>query len=790
MVNLGSGGNKYIVQFSIGGTGKRDLQEIGGLFNKVNKSMGLSNAYHMERIFDRIEGFGETMMGWGEEAFKGLYDGFDKLITQGALLEQQILALEATGKGKQEAIGMVSDMIKLSSELPVTEANATNILTGLAALQIDAFDRIGASYDKLAKQGKTLPDLGKTLGMDRMAAEGEKNVSVITDILAATKQIGTGSETNSIQQMMVFLGGSMPKGYKAFGYMAADVRALAKQTKDASARMQGLFDILAKHHALGVSSAAMETWSGLMTSFKGMGTRFVMSVMEPGKTEGILGAITRVFKDLYNKVIPFFDESTESGKAFLKTIRELGLWIVSKVKPAIESFGNAVKGMMTWMGKHPMLTKFAFTLGVVAAASLVAVGGMIALAASIAAVTVSLSILESFLVPLLPLFGTVAAAIGLVAAAYELYEANFAGVKSTVDNVIVLFTALSEAYDNWAGETTKISKETGDKLQKAGMLGIFLDFIGFMREAEVTWKGFMSKMQTEGPGILDRLESSFTKISMAVGRVWDAVSEVLIILGLIPDTTEDTFDQATSNGEGFADTLLSIGDRIADITTLIADVVDAIVPSIQNMIMVLTPVLSLFREIWNVANLVLDVIRSIVAVVQSISGGVVGGMIALVRSVNGDSKGAQEALNTTGKAIGDIWGPIAKSFEDDAKGFWNALGSGEAAARVVDDYDNGRKPIHGHHPYARLPGSDESPLYSPSIIPQQTPYSWMTGEAGPGAAPPEARNPYARLPKLQAPPVNLKQTINVNMDGRQVSQHVIEKTIQQDESAGNFGVSM
>ena len=586
---FGSGGAKFAVDFSITGTGERDLERITGAFRGLKTEMadmklddharaagglntqirglagGLAgmnmHAAAAAHLFDRIGRYGKMLVHAGEGIFAAWGEAIGAVISKGSELEQMLIRLQATGKTNAEARQMMADTIEFTTKLPITESQAVRITQTLAIAHVDALKPIGETYAKLAAQQKTLKDLPTILGTARLAKEGPTALSIIGDMLASMGHIGSPYQTIAIQELTQFIETGFARSPKTFGPLLPQIRALGHHAHTAKDRLEGLQKILEDRGAIGVSVASMSTLGGIMTNFKGLLDRIGMAVMEPGKAGGPLSQLTQAFIHLYDVVGKFFNERTPEGQKFLASLRSLMEFVVNYMVKGLEVLGEVLSVVFTWMSNHETLVKMLSVLSAFVAVVFILGGSFLMLVAAIGALMVMWPLmigaitagLEGIATAATFVFGYIAAAVqGVISAIAMAFwglvlDISLAlatiGLPEVIIGMVVLATV---AVGLWA--IFKQFKGVGrffDDLVK--VLGNLKLFVRALDEAFTNWDDHITSISTDTAKELDErgLLGTFMRILTTIQAIIDAW---------------DSFKESMASAGWVGKTILNIGD--------------------------------------------------------------------------------------------------------------------------------------------------------------------------------------------------------------------------------------
>lgn len=175
----------------------------------------------------------------------------------------------------------------------------------------------------------------------------------------------------------------------------------------------------------------------------------------------------------------------------------------------------------------------------------------------------------------------IAAIVGVVIAIAKLirvaYEENFGGLKDVIDKTILAIKAIIEITKNWSDGTSKVSKETAENLQKAGISDTVIKIGGFV--------GSMVDMfQRMGRMLVDTL-----------GPIWEAVKPGF----------QEMFGF-------FVDLVSLIGEFFTILFTDSADALDGTKKDLSGFQSVLNTVVFAFKMMGNIMKSVFRIARATV----------------------------------------------------------------------------------------------------------------------------------------------------------------------------------
>lgn len=658
--------NDFIIDFRIEGSGQKDLDAIQKSLSNIANEAGKGGTSGHKGMAGSIEdagkgahalegglakvaagagaaviavmaiahgleeamGFGVGLMKAGASGFGLIGKGVETLVHKGAEFEQMLLRIQGSGKSEAEAQKIMKSALALTAELPFTEADAVRMATTLSTVHIDATKGIGEmSYAALAKQGKIVDSLAKNTEFMQGAGQTKKitPLEIFGDYLATIGELGTGYQGMAIHELTQYVEYGMTQSKKTFGLFHHELREGEKKFKKMNAqeagqeRMKLLMEILGKRGALGLSKAASETHGGVMSMYKGLLDKITVAVMEPGNAGGAMTKLNKGMLALYRLIADYFDETTEKGQKFLHGLKEMVGFIVNTMVSGMKLLGETLSKVFDFASKNAGMLKLAAVLTIVTSGLLVAAGaaitfasglGLAALAGTIlaAGLMVAVNVIGMMFLPLTLAAGV--AVLALVAGAYLLDAAWASASSGGLNDVYVLVNALVEAFTNWKDETTSLSEETADALEKSGMSQFFLDVVTTARTAQVYLQGFAE-------GFSSRFKFSTTNVREAFERLWNRIVDIFSILSSVTTSYGSKLDETSGKGKSFGDALAAGLGVVADALAIAINGIVLFSNALGPIVWTGGLIYGIFGGILNVIELVGDVvIGSIVAGLQ------------------------------------------------------------------------------------------------------------------------------------------------------------------------------
>lgn len=757
----GSSGAKFALDFSIEGAGEEQLQNI------LKSLLDVEKAGVGVEIMEKLAEAGHDLTEAGVKVIEAWGGAFEVLLHKGSEFEQMMLRIQATGKTGEQARQLVKDAVAFTTQLPITEGDAIRIMTTMATAHIDALKPLGPMYAELAAKGKTLPDLPQIMGMDRMQKEGPRAITIIGDMLASLGHLGSAYQPMAIHEMMEFIETGMARSPMTFGPMITDIRRIGKTAHTAADRIKGMMELLEKRGALGISQAAMSTFGGVMSNFKGLVDKVTIALMEPGKPGGAMSQFNQGLMNLYNTISEFFDESTARGRAFIGAMREVFHTLISWITTGMEKAGAAIRYVFDFMASHPVLVKFAALASIAGAALMIFLGVVTVVTAGVVGLMLVLAAAPEILLAIPIAVGLVIASLGglvliiaAATAAYELWEHDFAGIRTFFEDLALVIGAVQEAIKTWHYGMAYISEDTANKLEKAGVTKYFLDIVHWIREAQVFWGDFTTQLQVRWKDVSKAFKEAYDEISGAFQRIGEAIGVIFDMFTTIEDGNKDV-GEAASAGKTWADKVATVADQIAKLTKNIAKWVDDAMGSVPDLI---DGFASLYEAVVEVKGAVSILSHVFVAFLEGLAGalgllltplelivrlfmGVIEAKQVFDKTGKWDFTGLKEAFttSTTGAAAVDL--------------FKRAGGNLAAGADVLSDADKEEKTIERMHHKAQELRTHPRRLLTP--------------------AEDEGKGKERAVPDVitgAQPPITINLKADVHLDGKKVGEIQLRNT--------------
>jgi len=651
-------GARFVVNFAVEGSGEKELDKIAKQFAKIAHvagsggggsglaaglgkasghaadlsghagaagaaTAGLAAQAHIAgELFEKVGEAGLGLMHAGMQIFEGWSHVIGTLLHEGMELEQNWVRIQATTKKTgDESRALMTEAVKYTQKLPITEGDSVRILTALSTAHVNAMDAVGDSYAKLHAKGQTLRDLPELIGLDRMAKDGPKAIDVVVDIAAAMGHIGTGYQNRAFHEITEFIETGMKGALRSKALMAwaGDIKKATKGIVDgaggAEKRLQALFHVLQEKGAVGTAAASMQTLGGVLSNFKGIATLVANAVLEPGKKGGLMNQFVISLQNLYNTIAGYFDEGSTKGAAFMHTLQGIFGFVMGVARTAMEYLGKAIRVVFDFVAEHPDMMKFAAVLSIVAAVAMVVFGAFLVAASAIgafialvAAAPAVLLVIPGAIALMIASLGGLAAAFAVGFALWQVWKRDFAGVRTLFDNIGIIFEALQDNFRNGFNDMSDIDYNVAQEMRERGIMGIFLKISNLVRQAKVFFDAFVATFAKRWEEIGPKFEAAFDKIGKVFERVGDAVSA---IFGTLFDVTfkagKEAVEDAADAGADWGEKVAMFVDKIAELALGVADWIDMAIAAAPDLVEGFAEILSTIREVKNGLELLFDV---------------------------------------------------------------------------------------------------------------------------------------------------------------------------------------
>lgn len=805
MAAEGTGGGKYILSFSLEGTGEKQLNAIVNSLKRIAKAAGsgetasavgeasravndlgsesLKAAVQVSRMNDELEnakmGFMEMarwsdlLVGFGQGVAGTMRDLGESVMSAVAPSERLALQLKVLGKLPANEIREVQSNIDqlvaatpfLTEELQgVTQA----LVHGGASLKNwrDEAGKTTTLSDQVA-QGFTRLD---SAANEAFGSVSQGALSVVADFAAVTNNVGARMPTFvfGLQRALATKTARLLTDQLNPEAMRALVGAAGLQVQGtADDVIQRMYEYLKKNNAVGMAALASSTADGIKSNFEEIPLLIFRAIGgDPNDPNSVYGRLKAVYMALFldiSKVINNPQWKAGIGEALTS--------ILSVAEVLAGWMGKIASSVLKFAAEHPLLTRIATVMTVIAAGAALLLGALVGIAAQlglaaigVVALTVTLTRLWSALagVRTMILLGSgplaiLALKVAIVAGAlYTMYKAFQYLINSSpaltkfVKEISMFFSALGEALSNWSGETTTIAEETATNLENAGMITPFLRLIQGIRYAQVVFERFWGEAK-----------HGLVELALAFSNG----SDESLRLARNALVTEDTLESMTSVGKLGFNGLMEAMYTVLKVTGFLYMVFKALDFLITGAV---TTVMMLGEALFRVAEIILgpefDLLFS---VIKLLTGDVKG---AITQMSEGYTVSGVAGLAGEGNMFGRVWDQMGGKADE----YSSALDwvSGLEGSRFTKD-----KPVGMVGPRASMPSS--------GVLDRGTASGPMSGETPYGAYSPDDpwREDIARaLANVSNRPININATLPVILDGREIGKASFKHAVREQEA--------
>lgn len=540
-------GGRYVLTFDVEGAGEKHLQMIAEYLINIAKQAGASGANQALKEMNRnlnemadkskraeislmdlysatqllsagfisLRNVGDALFSGGANIFSAIGVGLRETMKAISPLETTILKLRVIGKmNDDQARSTLQSVNDLVAATPFMTQELNDIATGLVMGKValdDWTDSLGnaITYGDLAAQG--------VAKFDEATMNMAKNVklnalSIMADFAALTGNTGERMHTfvRGFQRMMSTGSARLLKDQVFEEAFVAMVGAEGKNDVIGTADdvIKRIYEYLKEKNALGMSALASSTADGIISNFKEIPELFFKAIGgDPMNPDSPYNKLKQAFAGMFasiSQVINNPEYQQGLQRAFGPLIEKIG-----KLGAVI---GDFVAEILKFAAAHPILTRIAAAVTIATGVFLLAAGAILKFVAALGLAALSVGgayIAVMRMLPtiekMLPLIQTLysrfmygAVALGFAAAKfiaiglaiYGAYRAVNAFVQAheplnrLLTGLWAVMVGLYEAFVNWEGATTRISRDTAQKLDQAGLLDGFLTLIKGLRETQ------------------------------------------------------------------------------------------------------------------------------------------------------------------------------------------------------------------------------------------------------------------------------------------------------------------
>lgn len=605
----GTGGMRYTIQMDIQANTKavesltqsvdtlaKSLANLQKQGDNAGKSMagGLASAnaqgYFLASTLERA---GRQSLFFAKAFASATVGSFTTLLHEAANLEQFIIRLQSTqGTTKKDALDIFNYTIKATTHLPITEAQLVRIATTFKQRGMDIREAFhGKTYEDIIKSGHAVEGLAGS--MANAGKEGVGLLDLFSDLATTQGQLATEDIGKFVREFSEF----MATGQTRFLRTRLDpalLHELNSTKANAGKAMDVIYEYLAKRNAIGVSRLSMQTFSGVITNFKGLPQRIANAVFQPGLAEGMARKFSLALAKAFETINEYFDESTEKGKRFLPELRKIFDFIGGVGIAAVNGLTKAFERMANFMIENPGLGKFLTMISSILAGLLALRGVMFLFRASLITIALAGKLVA----------GVTAAlniSTGLLALKYAGIIAIGGVLFAMFRRVGTVISAVHEAMTNFDPKTGiwTISRKTYEELQKGGLMGLFEKMLELGMKLRALFEGKLS------------LEQAFPAIAALRNFLWtlgEAFVHVVDVLFGVKPAANVANNGLAASATNAKDLSVAI-ERAADVGTQMAkvfaeDVPEAVASTIEgfaNLIDIVDKVLRVLIPVGTIA---------------------------------------------------------------------------------------------------------------------------------------------------------------------------------------------
>ena len=649
----------------VGGAAQTATQLLGGLRGGIS---GIGSALggiapqvaaaallvdQVKQSFQQMSEFGMQMQSYGMKGISMFVDLAKAAAMAGGEMEEALLRIKMFGKFSQEQafdiVKGVQDIVKYTpfEKQQILELTTTLVQSGISldawrdkgGKTIDLAEAMAAGFSQVDDATLSLAGNMKTTAasaiLDMAAATGNVGWKMVTFTRGMQRLLATGSATLLRDQLPMEIYDRLSSAGKS----------------GAKAIIEEIININKDKAWFGFSAAASSTFGGILSNYKELPSRILDAIAAIDDPDGPYNKLKRGLIDTFKEIDAYLGD-----EQFLAAVKDALAPVVDLLTKTMILGGKAIGAVANFIKNHPGLAKLGAVLTLAGSALMAVVGTVVAAAGAFGAFAISVTIglavinLVAFAVAPLALSLLPFLALGLVGVGTGalVVAASWQPLVKIFDKARTLISAVSEAFQNWGATGTSVSLETAEELEKAGLMETFKEIVGWIKWAELAWDGFKQRLsegwKTTGP----KLSAAWDKISLAFSRVFEAGKRVAETMGLIPKSTEQNVGEAQGSLDTFADIILGVADVAAWVMNLVAQVIDAVIPHVGDIVVMIMGVYTAFVTLKNIGDVALSSLRLglnlTLIPLRAIWHAVVGLGRALVALTKGDFAGMGKAL--------------------------------------------------------------------------------------------------------------------------------------------------
>ena len=496
---------------------------------------------------------------WFSKVFTAATVGsFTTLMHEAANLEQYIIRLQSTqGTTKKDALDIFNTTLRATTHLPVTEEQLVRVATTFKQRGMDIREAFGGkTYQDVIKSGHAVEGLADS--MTTIGKQGVGLLDIFSDLATTQGQLGSEDIGKFVREFSEF----MATGQTRFLRTRLDPALLHElnMTKGNSAKaMQTIYEYLEKRNAIGVSRLAMQTFSGVMTNFKGLPQRIANAVFQPGIATGLARKFALSLSAAFEKINEYFDETTEKGQKFLAELRRVFEFIGTVAIAAVNGLTKAFTMFADFMSNNPAFGVFLTMVMGILSGLLALKGVFFLLRGSMLTFALAAKAMSA-------IAGVLNLSMALMAGKFLLVTAVGGLLFAMFRKVAMVIGAVFEAMQSYDPETglAKIGTKTYDDLQQSGLIDLFKGFLGIVVKISNL---FSSKLS------LEEAFPTLAKVKHFVDDLTSAFTHLISqVFGIRPsaDDAENSLDGFENSADTTAVKIREAADAAGKVANVLA----------------------------------------------------------------------------------------------------------------------------------------------------------------------------------------------------------------------------
>lgn len=575
----------------------RGLNKSLGILNDIQKqgdrsmgglSKGLASAsaqgYYLGATLERA---GHQSLAFAKAFGAATFGSFATLMHEASNLEQFIIRLQSTqGTTKKDALDIFNTTIKATANLPITEAQLVRIATTFKQRGMDIRENFrGQTYQDILKSGHAVEGLAD--GLADANKQGYGLLDIFSDLATTQGQLGTEDIGKFVREFSEF----MATGQTRFLRTRLDpalLHELNNTKANAGKAIDVIYEYLAKRNAVGVSRLSMQTFSGIITNFKGLPQRIANAVFQPGVSEGLAAKFARELGKAFQIINLYFDEATEQGKRFLPELRKVFEFIGTIAIGAVRGLTKAFTALADFMTKNPAFAQFAAMAGMVVSGIMALKGVFFLFQGSLATIASATSLVTGLTAMLNVQTAIAVVKYGALAAVGTIIFAMFRKMATVISAVVEAL----QSYDPSTGLFT-ISDDLYGQLYESGLLGLFEKLFEFViKIKKIFEEGLDIDKAFPVLGQLKRFLESladgfnvFIDLLLTADSDLGKVKDSMGLTGSTADTLTFKIGKAAEKGAVFVETVgKMLPNALAEAVLGFANLIEMVDNTIQNVL--------------------------------------------------------------------------------------------------------------------------------------------------------------------------------------------------------------